>query len=75
MVVLLYFDTMSFKVLTHFCKCKCANKQEQANKHCSEKLSPGFAFTLSLCQSTTTQPMCGLESRHTFQVIVNKIII
>ena len=43
--------------LTLHLKYKCTNKRLQAKEHCAEKLSPGFTFTLSLCQSTTIQPL------------------
>ena len=56
MVVLLYFDIM-FKVRTSFfVTVNVLLIFAQTNEHLEKKLSPGFTFTLSLCQSTTTQP-------------------
>ena len=52
---MLYFD-ITFEGNTFY--CKCTNNRVQANEHTTEKLSPGFTFTLLLCQSTTTQPKC-----------------
>ena len=57
MVVLLYFDIM-FKVRTSFfVTVNVLLIFAQTNEHLEKKLSPGFTFTLSLCQSTTTQPL------------------
>ena len=68
LLVLLYFDTWHYvwSVNTFFfCKCEFANKCAQANMNHTEKLNPGFTFTLSLCQSTTTQPFAFLVVHHT----------
>ena len=56
-----YFDGKRHLVycndIDKVCNSKFTNKCTQTNKYCIEKLSPGFTFTLSLCQSTTTQPL------------------
>ena len=62
----MYFDIITYKSFVNV--HALINVQRLMSTHCAEKLSPGFTFTLSLCQSTTTQPYI-----FTFMVLENNI--
>ena len=74
MVVLLYFDIM-FKVRTSFfVTVNVLLIFAQTNEHLEKKLSPGFTFTLSLCQSTTTQPLYTVGKKFVHITQVRKML-